>query len=177
MLSYQKIFALGQLEHSSVLFFLVVNILFAPSVAVALCVMETPTSLIRASTSLVSGGNNRVELKGILMNTSISFRCDKDTDYILAIVQNESASTNNTLTLYGPGSDKISVSPRVKTVNSKVVNMYFREMVGGVYAGRAVAGEPNRVQIEFEPSQINLQDKTLKGNGLFNGRAQFLIQY
>lgn len=156
---------------------LVTAVLFCPCAALALCVIETPINQVSARTTLVNSGNTQVSLRNASMLTNVYFKCDVDTNYHLTVSPNDGTIMNGTLVLFGSGSAQILIYPKIKTINGNVVNRYFSDMVGGAYVGKAIAGETNRIQIEFEPVKVRLEGNAIRGSGHFNGRAQFSLLY
>lgn len=141
--------------------------------AFAACTM-TPAGIVSGKGYVVGYAGGPSRLRSEPMGAQFSFRCDGDTSYSL-ILDGAGAREGVVLLQNGAGT-VIPVTPRLHSIDGRIVNVYFRDMKPTGYQDRAVAGKDYLVKVDLIPANAALGGRGVLA-GQFSGSVRFALEY
>ncbi|KVT78154.1 hypothetical protein WK58_09295 [Burkholderia ubonensis] len=125
---------------------------------------------------MVSGGGNRgYQLKAGTMTMQTSFQCATTTTYAL-ILDPGTEQGHGIVTMSNSTGAMVSVMPRIRSIDGKPVNIYFKDLPASGYKGEATGGKVYQVAIDLVPTAVT-KSGNASASGLFTGNFRLQISY
>ncbi|MGP8431800.1 hypothetical protein ACT2FY_01070 [Paraburkholderia fungorum] len=109
------------------------------------------------------------------MSTQFSFKCDTDTNYSLGFGATV-AQSQVSVVLQNAAGTQIVVAPRIRSIDGRLVNKFFRDLPQMSYQDRAIAAKVYQVVVDLVPTHTPLTQGGVQ-TGQFLGNIQLLLQY
>ncbi|MBR7780223.1 hypothetical protein [Undibacterium rugosum] len=101
-----------------------------------------------------------------------TFKCDVETNFRLTLA-GENGDPRKPIVLMDKSGAKMSVLPKLRSVDSNPVNLLFAALPESAYSGRAMAGKTYQVVVDLIPTETMVMK--VSNQDQFSGNFQFYL--